>query len=200
MSTPTLKLAVILGSVREGRRGPVVGRWFRQQAEQHGQFDVDYIDLAEVPLPLALPALPPLMGEPERPEGLAAVTGKLAAADAFVIVTPEYNHSYPASIKTLVDWHFTQWRAKPVAFVSYGGIGAGLRSVEHLRAVFAELHAVTVRDSVCFPQYWELFDAEGQPRDAEGANGAAKVMLDQLAWWGSALHLARETSPYPQGD
>jgi NAD(P)H-dependent FMN reductase len=113
-----------------------------------------------------------------------------------VVVTPEYNHSFPASLKNLIDWHYTQWRAKPVGFVSYGGVAGGLRAVEHLRTVFAELHAVTTRDVVSFHTAWEQFDDSGKPVDPVGPATAAKTMLDQLAWWGLALRQARAERPY----
>jgi NAD(P)H-dependent FMN reductase len=191
-----LKLVVIVGSVREGRRGPLISDWFVEQAGQHGQFEIDVVDLAEVPLPLVMPPQPPAMAEPERPADLAAVTEVLAAADAFFVVTPEYNHSFPASLKAFIDWHWSQWRAKPVGFVSYGAAGGGLRAVEQLRSVFAELHATTVRDQVSFHRYWMEFDENGQPVDAETHNGDAKLMLDQLTWWGTALRNARTVTPY----
>jgi NAD(P)H-dependent FMN reductase len=124
------------------------------------------------------------------------VTPRLTTADAFVVVTPEYNHSFPASLKNAIDWHFTQWQAKPVGFVSYGGMSGGLRAVEHLRQVFAELHAVTVRDTVSFHGAWAQFDAEGRPKELSACNAAAKTMLDQLAWWGHALRSARSERPY----
>ncbi len=151
---------------------------------------VETVDSAEVAatLPLEMSAPPPGEGP-----GLGA---RLASADAFVVVTPEYNHSYPAALKNLIDWHHKEWHAKPVGFVSYGGLSGGLRAVEHLRGVFAELHAVTVRDTVSFHLAWSAFDDEGRPLDAEGAGGAAKTMLDQLAWWGGALRAARAARPY----
>jgi NAD(P)H-dependent FMN reductase len=201
MSTNTLKLAVILGSVREGRFGEVVTNWFAGLAKEHSAFDVEVLDLSDTELPLALPATPPAMAAEEvRPAGMLPLSAKLAAADAFVVVTPEYNHSFPASLKALIDWHFTEWQAKPVGFVSYGAQSGGLRAVEQLRQVFAEMHAVTIRDGVAFPFFWEAFGGDGLPRDSEGTNGAVKVMLDELAWWGTALHEARAKAPYkPQG-
>jgi NAD(P)H-dependent FMN reductase len=191
-----LKLAVIVGSVREGRRGPFISDWFVAEAAQHGQFDISVIDLADVALPLVMPPEPPALAEPARPSSLAAVTEVLASADAFVIVTPEYNHSFPASLKAFIDWHWSQWRAKPVGFVSYGSTGGGLRAVEQLRSVFAELHATTVRDQVSFHRYWLEFGPDGKPLDAETHNENAKLMLDQLTWWGTALRNARTVVPY----
>lgn len=196
-SARPLRLAVILASVREGRFGPVVAGWIQQQATEHGDYDVDLIDLAQEHLPLNMPDASPLhLGHDyPRPTEMAALTQRLDAADAFVIVTPEYNHSYPAALKVAIDWHFMQWQAKPIGYVTYGGLAGGARAVMHLRDVFAELHAVSIRDSVSFPMFWEKFDGDGQPLDPETA-GAAKVMLDQLGWWGSALRTARAESPY----
>ncbi|MEO3784616.1 NAD(P)H-dependent oxidoreductase [Actinocorallia sp. B10E7] len=192
MTTDHIRLAVIVSSVRGGRFGPVVANWFASQAGP--AFDLDVIDLAEVDLPLSLPAKGD-QPDPEAAAVLARITPRLEQADAFVVVTPEYNHSYPASIKNLVDWHFTQWQAKPVGFVSYGGVSGGLRAVEHLRGVFAEMHAVTVRDQVSFANYWELFSEDGRPAD-ERADAAAKTLLDQLDWWARSLREAREKRPY----
>ncbi|WP_171164847.1 NADPH-dependent FMN reductase [Streptomyces sp. I05A-00742] len=188
MNAAPLRLVVIVGSTREGRFGPTVADWFAEEARAHAGVDIDVIDLAEADITHVL------CGEP-TPE-VAAITPRLAAADAFVVVTPEYNHSYPASLKAAIDWHYVQWQAKPVGFVSYGGLGGGLRAVEHLRQVFAELHAVTVRETVSFHMAWERFGQDGTPHDADIVSGAAKRMLDQLVWWGRALRQAREELPY----
>ncbi len=193
------RLAVIVGSVREGRFGPVVAAWLADQVRAHGGFDLDVVDPAEVDLPLALPAAPPKFAGDDypRPAGLRDITRKLARADAFVIVTPEYNHSYPASLKALIDWHFTQWTAKPVAFVSYGGAAGGRHAVLHLENVLTELHAVTIRDGLAFPNYFAAWQ-DGAPLDAD-ATGYAKTLLEQLAWWARALRTARAAEPYPGG-
>ncbi len=121
----------------------------------------------------------------------------MAAADAFVVVTPEYNHSFPAALKHAIDLADAEWRAKPVGFVSYGGMAGGLRAVEQLRLVFAELHAATVRDCVSFHGARERFGADGRPKDPAGCGAAAKKMLDRLAWWAEALRAARWTAAYP---
>lgn len=192
ITAPPLQLAVIVGSTREGRFGPTVAGWFAGHARLRDDMSLDVIDLAETPLPAALTHRP----GPADTEALGAVTPRLAAADAFAVVTPEYNHSYPAALKNAIDWHHTQWHAKPVGFVSYGGISGGLRAVEHLRPVFAEVHAVTVRDTVSFHNAGELFGPDGRPKDPAGPEAAATVMLDQLAWWAHALRTARATRPY----
>lgn len=190
-----LRVAVILGSVREGRQGAAVADWFLGEARALGGLDLDLIDLADVDLPLVMPdwgGSP----DPRAAAVLAEVSPRLAAAEAFVVVTPEYNHSYPASLKNFLDWHREEWRAKPAGFVSYGGIGGGLRAVEALRLVFAELHAVTVRDSVSLHGPWSGLGRDGVPRDTTVADGAVKGMVSQLAWWGRTLRDARASRPY----
>ena len=107
-------------------------------------------------------------------------------------MTPEYNHSYPASLKQAIDVLNAPWRRKPVAFVSYGGMSGGLRAVEHLRGVFAELHATTIRETVSLHRHPLLFDEAGDLIDPAGPAAAAKVMLDDLVWWAAALRTARD--------
>ncbi|WP_327109693.1 NAD(P)H-dependent oxidoreductase [Nocardia sp. NBC_01730] len=192
MSNAPLKLAVIIGSVRDGRFGPVVASWFTEQARRHDAFDVDVIDLAEAHLPLELPAVSPaLEPNPQRPEGMIELTRRLTAADAFVIVTPDYNRSIPAALKAAIDWHYTQWDAKAIGFVGYSGASGGLLAIEHLRQIFNELNAHTVRDYVSFPRYYLLFDAEGRLLEPDEPAAAAAAMLDQLLWWAGALNTAR---------
>jgi NAD(P)H-dependent FMN reductase len=190
-------LVIVVGSVREGRFGPVVASWLAEQASAQGGFAVDVVDLADFDIPLVLPPVSPKYAGDSypRPAEMAGLTGRLDAADAFVVVTPEYNHSYPASLKAAIDWHFTQWTAKPVAFVSYGGAAGGRHAVLHLENVLTELHAVTIRDGLAFPNYFLNWDA-GQPVDPQ-AGTAAKTMLDQLSWWAAALRKARTETPYP---
>lgn len=183
-----LGLAVIVASTRQGRFGDTVANWFVDQAKARSDFALDVIDLAETPLPLTLPS-------PAPPE-VVAFDERIEAADAFVVVTPEYNHSFPGPLKNAVDTVHAAWRAKPVAFVSYGGVSGGLRAVEALRLVFAELHATTVRDSVSFAMAHGLFDADGRLQEPAAAATAATRLLDQLRWWGVALREARARRPY----
>src|SRR3954452_923824 len=193
------RLVVVIGSVRDGRFGPVVGAWLADQAVAHGGFEVDVLDPADADIPLVLPAASPKFAGAAypRPDGMNDVTARLAGADAFAIVTPEYNHSYPASLKALIDWHFTQWTAKPVAFVSYGGAAGGRHAVLHLENIFTELHAVTIRDGLAFANYFTAWQ-DGAPLDAAAA-GYAKTLLEQLSWWAQALRAARTAAPYPGG-
>lgn len=181
-----------MASARKGRSGDLVGRWFVEQATCRDDIVVDVIDVAR----FALPGEPHHDRAPETEKVLAELSPRLAQADMFVFVLPEYNRSFPASVKMLIDWHTTEWEAKPVAFVSYGGRSGGLRAVEQLRQVFAELHAVTIRDTVSFHGVREQFDQDARPRSPKECEAAAKRMLDQLGWWGLALRRAREETPY----
>ncbi|GAA2681598.1 NADPH-dependent FMN reductase [Nonomuraea recticatena] len=185
-----LNVAVIIGSTRQGRFGPVVADWFVAQARAYGGIQLDVVDLAEVDLPVTLPP-----GLPPTP-WLADLSQRLSAADAFVVVTPEYNRSFPASVKNVIDWHYTEWQAKPVGLISYGGISGGQHAAQALRGVFAELHAVTIRDTISFTDPWHHFDAQGRHRDPAGPERAAKAMLDQLLWWGRTLKNAKAEHPY----
>lgn len=179
-------VAVLVGSTRPDRRALHFTRWLMAQLAERNDLHVDVIDLDELDLPARLPG-------DDDPRAIELRT-RIGDADAFIVVTPEYNHGYPASLKQAIDVPYREWNAKPVAFVSYGGISGGIRAVEQLRQVFAELHAVTVRDGVAFPG--SRVDMDGIADDVEGAAAAAKVMLDELAWWALALREARAVRPY----
>ncbi|MBY8855176.1 NAD(P)H-dependent oxidoreductase [Nocardia sp. CA2R105] len=185
MDTP-LRLEVIVASVRQGRFAPVVADWFLRTARADDRFDVGVIDLLHTPLPTDLS---------ETPE-VEAFRERLSAAAAFVVVTSEYNHGYPASLKTALDSAKREWRAKPIGFVGYGGMSGGLRAIEQLRQVVAEVHMVSIRESVSFHQAKRAFDADGETRDG-AAIDAAQRLLRQLAWWAGHLREARIADPYP---
>ncbi|MFI7339948.1 NADPH-dependent FMN reductase [Streptomyces sp. NPDC050085] len=193
-SSSPLRVAVLVGSTREGRFAPVVTKWLTGLLGQRDDLRADVVDLAETPLPTVLPAF----GQEPAPgttEALALVTPRLAAADAFVFVTPEYNHSFPAALKNAIDWHNEQWHGKPIAFVSYGGLSGGLRAVEQLRLVMAELNATTIRNTVSFHNAYGAFTVDGRVDDP-AVDTAAKAMLDQLTWWAHALRDAKSLRPY----
>ena len=126
-------------------------------------------------------------GQP-RPEPVAALAPRLAGADAFVIVTPEYNHSFPAVLKNAIDWYHGEWSRKPVAFVSYGGVSGGLRAVQQLRHVFIELSAVPIRDTISFTS-----TGTSSPRTSPGrrpprpATRPWPACSDQLIWTAKTL-------------
>jgi NAD(P)H-dependent FMN reductase len=171
-----IKIGLIYGSTRVGRFCDRVAQWAGQRAASAG-FEVVAID-------------------PAKMEGSDQMRQQIGACDAFVVVTPEYNHGYPAPLKALIDSVGEEWHAKPVGFVSYGGISGGLRAVEQLRLVFAELHAVTMRDSVSFAGAWDQFDASGSLTEPERAERSMKTMLNRLRWWALALSSARAQVPY----
>ncbi|MFB8771351.1 NADPH-dependent FMN reductase [Streptomyces broussonetiae] len=186
----TLDITLVIGSNRHGRFGPVVADWLLDRIRHRDDLEAHVVDVADTDLPTSLTRTP------EAADALAGITPRLSAADGFIVLTPEYNHSFPAALKNLIDWHFTEWQAKPVGFVSYGGMSGGLRAVEQLRQVFAELHAVTVRDTVSFHNAGASFDDRGRLKDPTGPDAAAKTMLDQLVWWGTALKEAKEKRAY----
>ncbi|RFS87488.1 NADPH-dependent oxidoreductase [Actinomadura spongiicola] len=188
-----LNIVIIVGSTRRGRFGPTVAGWFAGEAGRHPDLALDVVDLAETDLPGVLTTE---AGAPDAPAPVRELGGRLARADAFVVVTPEYNRSFPAPLKAAIDWFVDEWRAKPVGFVSYGGASGGLRAVEHLRQVFAELHAVTVHDTVSFHSCRDKFDDHGRPIDAAGCGAAAESLIDQLSWWARTLRDARAARAY----
>jgi NAD(P)H-dependent FMN reductase len=183
-----MRIALIYGSTRKGRFCDTVARWAALQIEADRRFKLEIVD----------PAIEE-GGTPEASGDFASPKAAIERADAVVIVTPEYNHGYPAPLKALIDSIGQQWHAKPIAFVSYGGVSGGLRAVEQLRQVFAELHAVTVRDVVSFASAWEQFDASGSPLSPERREKSMGNMLQYLHWWAAALRHARSEVPYLTG-
>ncbi|MEV6398521.1 NAD(P)H-dependent oxidoreductase [Streptomyces sp. NPDC051907] len=177
--TPPLRVAVIIGSTRQGRVGEEVGHWFMERAAHRGELELALVDLADFDFPARYPD--------RATEQIRRFVGHVGRADAFVIVTPEYNRSFPASLKQAIDYAYDEWHTKPVAFVSYGHGSGGLYAVEQLRSVFTELHTVTLRNGVSV----NLLDETLEDRER-----AAALMLDQLGWWGLALREARAARPY----
>ena len=186
MLQESMRLAILCGSVREGRFGDTVAHWIARHAREHGGFDVDLIDLADFDIP----------NDMSRNADVEEFSRRIDAADAFVVLSPEYNHSYAGPLKTAIDALKHEWKAKPVGFVAYGGMSGGLRAVEALRVVFAELHAVTIRDTVSFHVARTRFDEAGNPVEAEAVATAADTMLNELLWFAHALKTARERHPY----
>jgi len=187
-------LTIIIGSTRPGRAGAAIAQWFAARAKDHGGFDVTVVDLAEVDLPL--------LDEPNHPR-LRQYTRQhtkdwsaiIEAADAFVIVTPEYNNGYPAALKNAIDYLHHEWRNKPVGFVSYGGVAAGTRAVQQLKQVVTALRMLPVYDSVNIPFHAQLLDSDGVLRPNEVMEQAAGTMLDELVRTEAAL---RPLRPAPE--
>lgn len=182
-----LRIAVIVAS--EGRYGPLITEWFSQLASTREDFKLDVISLPKANLPTWLPDGPD--------DSIASFEARLDEADAFVIVTPEYNHSFPAGVKHAIDLTRDCWGGKPVAMIAYGGRSGGLRAVEPLRPVLATLGAVTIANTVSFHVVQDQFDEDGQPVDPAGLNTAGVALLDELTWWAQPLRTARANRPYP---
>jgi NAD(P)H-dependent FMN reductase len=179
-----LQLAVIIGSTREGRMGAQVGRWFVEQARQRDEMMVTLVDLAAFDFPASYPAEPTAT--------MQSFVEQVGRAEAFVVVTPEYNRSFPASVKQAIDYAYDEWQAKPIGFVSYGCRSTGLHAVDQLRTVFSALHAVTVRDTVGF----DLLCGEPTPQAEDQLRQDSQALLDQLCWWGLTLRDGRAARPY----
>jgi len=191
-----LKLKIIVGSTRDGRASDRVLPWITSRAQEHGSFDVDVLDLRDWPLPMFQETFA-TVGNPRDPVYSEPVlkrwNQRIAEGDAFIFVTPEYNHSVPAVLKNAIDNVFVSFafRNKVAAFVGYsGGVGAGVRVVEHLVHICVEAELMPLRSTVLVPNVGGAFDDDGAPVNP-AANLAASIMLEDLAWWGNLLHTAR---------
>ena len=187
------QLTVIIGSTRPGRKGLAIAEWFIDRARDHGGFDVDVADLALIDLPM--------FDEPDHPRLRRYVhqhtkdwSARIEAADAVVIVTPEYNFGYPASVKNAIDYLHGEWRDKAVGFVSYGGVAAGTRAVQQLKQVLTALKMVPVPEAVSIPFHVRFIDADGVLHPDEVMERAAAAMLDELARLDGALAQLRAAS------
>jgi NAD(P)H-dependent FMN reductase len=185
------RLQIIIVSTREGRKGTAVAAWFVQQAQQHGAFDVDVVDLAEMALPL--------FDEPEHPrlqkyqhDHTRAWSARVASADAFVFVTPEYNFSAPPSLLNALDYLAREWAYKAAGFVSYGGASGGTRAVQMAKMTMTTLKMVPLVEAVAIPFFAKFLDASSGAFAADAnQNAAAVTMLNELARWTSALAALR---------
>lgn len=190
MPTPTLQ--IVLGSTRPGRLGLPVAEWLRTRAEQHGGFTVELIDLAEVALPF--------LDEPELPrtgihqhEHTKRWSATISRGDAFVFVTPEYNHGPTAVLKNAIDFLFAEWHYKPVGFVSYGGPAGGVRAVQMLKQFVSPLKMHPMGQAVLIP-FIEQQIEDGALRESEFMGVSADAMLDELVRWSTALGELRTSS------
>lgn len=182
-----LKLQVIIASTREGRRGPYVADWFLEHARRHGGFEIEKVDLAGIALPL--------VDEPNHPrlrnyqfEHTRAWSAIVERADAYVFVTPEYNYSAPPSLINALDFLFHEWAYKPVGFVSYGGVSAGLRSVQMTKQTVTALRMMPLPEAVSIPFFQQHINEEAGTFDpGEVQAKAADVMLNELLRWAEAL-------------
>ena len=197
-----LKLKVIIGSTRDGRNADFVCRWCVPAIHSHGGFNSEVLDLRAWALPFFQEAIATVgdFNDPTYSDPLVRRwNDKIGEADAYVIVTPEYNHSFPAVLKNAIDSVFFSYgfRHKPVAFVGYSlGVAAGVRAVEMLNQIMLETEAVPVRTQTLIPFVANAFDTLGQPTNPALSLGL-NVMLDDLAWLGEALRTARVAGELP---
>jgi NAD(P)H-dependent FMN reductase len=181
---------IIIASTRPGRKGKPIGTWVHERALADGRFEVEVADLAELNLPL--------MDEPNHPsqknyqhDHTKAWSARVEASDAFVFVTPEYNHSYNAPLKNAIDYLSQEWAHKPAAFVSYGGVAGGARAVLGLRPVLAVLKMVPITDGVTMVGFTQYFDQEGKFNPTDRLNDNADGMFPTLERWVGALATLR---------
>ncbi|KAA1395621.1 NADPH-dependent FMN reductase [Aeromicrobium ginsengisoli] len=187
--TEPLKIAVIVGSTRPGRNSEAVARWAYDQATTRSDATVDVVDLADHPLPYLDEAVPPIMGMYAH-EHTKAWSALIDSYDAFVFVTPEYNHSIPAVLKNAIDFLYAEWNDKAAGLVTYSAQGGGVRAAEHLRSVLAELKVATVRSQVVLTLGDDFRDyTKFAPRQHQ--EQALASLLDDLVAWGGALRQLR---------
>ncbi len=173
------KLLIVIASTRPGRIGLPVANWLLERAREHGGFELEVADLAELALPL--------LDEPNHPrlrqytkDHTRAWSATVEAADAFVFVTAEYNYGYPAALKNAFDYLHQEWLYKPVGFVSYGGVAAGTRSVQQLKQVVSALRMMPAGEAVSIPFVAQFLDDEGMIRGNDVMADAAAGMLGEL--------------------
>ncbi|CAN92038.1 NAD(P)H-dependent oxidoreductase [Sorangium sp. So ce327] len=183
-----LKVAIILGSTRPGRNGEAVAKWVHDVATKKGGADYELVDIKDFDLPLLDEPAPPSMGQYTKPH-TKAWAAKIDSFDAFVFVTPEYNHGTSGALKNAIDYLYKEWNNKAAGFVSYGSAG-GSRAVEHLRLVMAELQIADVRSQVMLSLFddFENFSVfKPRPRHEKSVG----TLLDQLLAWAGAMKTLR---------
>jgi NAD(P)H-dependent FMN reductase len=191
-----MRIAIIVGSTRPGRRGTTVGHWVNDHAQQRddvpGKVAFELVELEDFDLPLLEePTVPAAADrEYEIPE-TRAWSEAVDRYDGYVFVTPEYNHGVPAAMKNAVDVLGPEWANKAVGFVSYGANG-GVRAVEHWRGVLANLMMTDVRAQVALMTFEDWKDGEFRPLDRREEE--LEQMLDQLVEMTEAVRRVRVES------
>jgi NAD(P)H-dependent FMN reductase len=183
-----LSVGVIIGSTRPGRHGEAVARWVFEIARKRSDASFELVDIATYNLPHLDEPIPPSLNQYSKPHTLAWAK-KIASFDAFVFVTPEYNHSTSGALKNAIDFLYAEWNNKVAGFVSYGSAG-GTRAVEHLRLVMAELQIATVRAQVALSLFAD-FENFATFKPLPHHEASVNAMLDQVVAWGGALKTLR---------
>jgi NAD(P)H-dependent FMN reductase len=188
LNNQIIKVAIILGSTRPGRNGEAVGQWIHEIAKKRSDADFEFVDIKDFNLPLLDEPIPPSMGQYTK-EHTKTWSAKIDSFDAYVFVTAEYNHGIPGALKNAIDFLFREWNNKVAGFVSYGSAG-GVRAVEQLRMVMAELKVATVRSQVqlsLFTDFENFTNLKPAPFQEKSVN----TMLDEVIAWGGALKTIR---------
>lgn len=179
-----VRLAIIIGSTRPGRKAEDVARWVHEIAKKRSDAEFELVDVQSFGLPLLDEPVPPSMDQYSKPH-TKAWAAKIAAFDGYVFVTPEYNHGIPGALKNAIDFLYKEWNNKAAGFVSYGSAG-GARSVEHLRAVMSELQVAHVRSQVMLSLFTD-FENFATFKPAAHHEKSVDAMLEQLIAWSGAL-------------
>ena len=183
-----LKVGIILGSTRPGRNGEAVAKWVHEIAARRKDAEFELVDIQAFNLPLLDEPMPPSMGQYSK-EHTKRWAAKVASLDAFVFVTPEYNHSTSGALKNAIDYLYAEWNNKAAGFVSYGSAG-GVRAVEHMRLIMAEVQVATVRGQVILSLFTDFENFSTFKPNAMHEQ-SVNTMLDQLIAWGTAMQTLR---------
>ena len=181
-----LTLHTIICSTRPGRIGPAVARWFHDFAGKHGTFDATLVDLAEFNLPVYDEPMHPRMQKYEH-EHTKRWSASVAAADAFVFVTPEYNYGPPPSLLNALNYVYVEWNYKPCGFASYGGVSGGLRAAQMTKQTVTTLKMMPMVEAVAVPMVATLLDENKAFKSNNLIDTSAQQLLDELAKWAAAL-------------
>ena len=187
-----LRIGIILGSTRPGRKGAQVAEWVLEQASKRDDATYELIDIADFNLPHLDEEVPASLGMYAN-EHTKAWASTIASYDGFVIVTPEYNHSTSGALKNAIDFIYGEWNNKAVGFVSYGSAASGARAVEHLRLIVAELQMADVRQQVGISLITD-FEGYTTMKPIPHHEAPLATLLDQLVSWSSALQTVRTES------
>lgn len=179
-----IKLAIVVGSTRPGRKADAVARWVLEIARKRSDAEFELVDIAEFKLPLLDEPVPPSRGQYSQPH-TKAWSAKIASFDGYVFVTPEYNHGPSGALKNAIDYLYAEWNNKAAGFVGYGSAG-GVRAVEHLRQVMGELMVADVRAQVMLSLFTD-FENFTTFKPAAMHEKAVSAMLDQVVAWSGAL-------------
>jgi len=183
-----IRIAIIIGSTRPGRKADAVARWVYGIAQNRSDAEFELVDIQDFHLPLLDEPVPPSLGQYSQPH-TRTWAAKIASFDAYVFVTPEYNHGIPGALKNAIDFLYAEWNNKAAGFVSYGSAG-GVRAVEQLRLVMGELQVADVRAQVMLSLYTD-FENFAAFKPAGYHEKSLHALLDQLVAWGGALKTLR---------